>query len=332
MINLKTYILFTSPCTGPSLNPGSNLITDGIKALIRFHDPEAVFLEMSLFNHVPLNWDVINARADAIFLCGNPRFELSNNHFYWLTDLLKHMLSAQGRGVKIGDLFLGTAHPLPLSDNEAMANSLLKFSRNRETLSLLSGFDMVITRDALSQCLCEGVVKNSCQLPDSTFWARYFWDVAPEGKKYNCVTFPRLHCTDWLLKQLYKIASMLAVERTTYFLCTCWEEYRIALSVLSNPQNILLIYDPESLLRFYSRVDKLVSCRLHSSIPALSLGAQVVNIAMDSRSQAFDAFDFKSIPFLALKDRLELGKFNFITDGVPPGHVPFTDRFKECIL
>jgi len=329
---LKTYILFTSPCTGPSLNPGSHLITDGIKALIRIHDPNAIFLEMSLFNHVPLNWDVINARADAIFLCGNPRFELSNNHFYWLTDLLKHMLSAQGRGVKIGDLFLGTAYPLPLSENGMMTNDLLKFSRNRETLSLLSEFDMVITRDSLSQVMCEGVVKNSCQLPDSTFWARYFWGVSPEKKKYNCVTFPRLHCTSDLLKKLYGIASVLAVEKTTYFLCTCWEEYRIALSVIPDPKYLLLIYDPESLLRFYSKVDKLVSCRLHSSIPALSLGAQVVNVAMDSRSQAFDAFGFESIPFLELKDGMSMNKFKSIDAGVFPSHDLFTERFKECIL
>lgn len=329
---MKTYVLFTSPCTGPSLNPGSHLITDGIKALIRFHDPEAVFLEMTLFAHVPMNWDVINARADAIFLCGNPRFEPSNDQFYWLTDLLKHMLSAQGRGVKIGDLFLGAAYPLPLSDNGDIANKLLKFSRNRETLSLLSGFDLVVTRDALSQRICSDVIKNCCQLHDSTFWARYFWGVGSEEKKYNCVTFPRLHCHDWLLKQLYTTALLLGEEKETYFLCTCWEEYRIALSVLPNPKNLLLIYDPESLLRFYSRVDKLVSCRLHSSIPALSLGARVTNIAMDSRSQAFDAFGFESVPFSELAHGMTGAVMNFIGAVNVPSHEPFIDRFVECIL
>ncbi len=329
---MKTYALLTSPCTGPTLNPGSHLITDGIKALIRFQDPEAIFLEMTLFTHVPLNWDVINARADGIFLCGNPRFELSNNHFFWLTDLLKLMLSARGRGVKIGDLFLGAAYPLPLTNLDDMKTDLLKFPRNRETLSLLSEFDLVVTRDALSQRICKGVVKYCCQLPDSTFWARYLWGIVPEEKKYNCVTFTRLHCTDWLLKQLYTTSLKLAEERETYFLCTCWEEYRIALSVIPEPKNILLIYDPESLLRFYSKVDKLVSCRLHSSIPALSLGAKVVNIAMDSRSQAFDAFGFESVPFTELADGMSEAVMNFICAGDIPTPKPFTDLFVESIL
>lgn len=328
---MKNYFLFTSPCTGPLLNPGSHLIADGIKALVRRMEPDAIFSEVSLFHHSALNWEVIFASADAIFLCGNPRFEPSDIEFYWLTDLLQLMIAAKKKGIKVGDLFLGAAYPLPYTNVTAMRDDLLQYARNRETVGLLSELDMVITRDSLSQALCSERVKHCRLLPDSTFFARDFWNVRKESRSYNCVTFPRLHCEEWVLKRLYDFAKVLSEDKKTYFLCTCWEEYKIAMSVLATPSNIVLIYDPESLLRFYSNVDYLISCRLHSSIPALSLGVRVINIAMDSRSLAYDNFGFTSVPYLDLKAGVIDLDFNHLEQVDYPSPEPFIEILKEAL-
>jgi hypothetical protein len=59
----------------------------------------------------------------------------------------------------------------------------------------------------------------------------------------------------------------------------------------------LCLSDPAELLEFYSRVDRMHSFRLHASIPALSLGANVTDYAIDSRCLTLEPFGVASVPF-----------------------------------
>lgn len=329
---MNTYYFLTSPCTGPNLNAGSHFISDGIKELVHRTDPDAILQDVTLFNYNAQTWSIMLARAKGIFLCGNPRFDPSETHFFWLTELLEHMQKAQAAGIKIGDLFLGTAYPLPLKDLKTMSNDLATYDRNVKTAKALGSFDLVITRDVLTQAICAESFKGSSLLPDSTFWAKDYYGVFSEEKEYNCVTIPSLNCTPGLIKKLYKMADQLRSEKTTYFLCHAKDEYWLAQKTIPDIKNLIIIYDPKSLLEFYARVDKLVCCRLHGAIPALSMGAKVMNIAMDSRAMAYDVFGFKSVPYTDLKDKYLEFTFDRLKIEDHPSATPFIKAFTEKII
>ena len=329
---MKTYYFLSAPRVAPDVNAGSHLISDGIKALVKLADPEAILQDISLFNYNSGYWSTMLNTATGIFLCGNPRFDPSETDFFWLTELPEHMRKAQVLGIKVGDLFLGAAVPWPGRSISISAKKLLTGNRNKATLETLRRFDMVVTRDAISHEICRYTIEDEMLLLDSTFWAKDYYHVEPGKKEYNCVTIPALNCEPWLVKRLYKIAEALAKEKTTYFLCHSQTEYWLANEFIPDIKNLILIYDPISLLQFYAKVDKLVSCRLHGSIPALSLGATVANIAMDSRALAYDLFCGHSTLYADLKnDKVPLRFFSLPTSGIPSAG-PFVELFKRKIM
>lgn len=329
---MNTYFFLTSPRVGPDLNAGSHLISDSVKALVHLADPEAVLQDITLFSYRSVDWKIMIDQAKGIFLCGNPRFAPGEHPYYWCTELLEQMKEAQATGIKIGDLFLGSAFPIPTLPTVSMAEELLKSERNKKTQKMLAAFDMVVTRDPLSQEICLRSFDHATLFPDSTFWAKDFYHVQPGAKKHNCVTAPSLNCTPWLLKKLFEISKQLAEEKTTYFLCHAKNEYWLAKKTIPNIKNLIIIYDPDALLRFYADTDKLVSCRLHGSIPALSFGVDVLNIAVDSRAFAYDQFGFKSVQYIDLKDKDIPLKFDHIDKNTEPSPAPFVEIFKDKIM
>ena len=87
------------------------------------------------------------------------------------------------------------------------------------------------------------------------------------------------------------------------------DDLRWVLSVNDNVKDIVCIEDPESLLRFYAGVDRLLSFRLHATIPALSVGVKVCNVYMDSRYLTTDIFGIPSVDFTALQDKSFIPEF-----------------------
>ena len=329
---MKTYYFITLTKTAPDLNPGSHLISDGIKHLVRMADPYAILQDVSIFSYNAKHWEAMLSNAAGIFLCGNPRFDPSETPHYWLGDLLEFMRKAQNLGVKTGDLFLGSAYPLPLKSIDIMATELMFSARNINTLAQLSTFDLLITRDAISHTICSAAPGGSHLMTDSTFWAKDYYGVKPGKKLYNCVTVPALNATESVLSALYDISLTLQKKKRTYILCHAMAQYFELKSLYPKADNILLIYNAKSLLEFYSHVDFLVSCRLHGSIPALSLGINVMNIAMDSRSSAFDMFGFKSLPYTSLKKRDQNLTFNRVPVAQHPSATRFILTFKKYIM
>ncbi len=329
---MRKYCFLTLTDTAPDLNPGSILISDGIKALVHLADPDAVLQDISLFRYNALHWQAMLENTDAIFLCGNPRFDPSDTSFFWLTDLLEFMSKAHDQGIKVGDLFFGSAFPLPLKDIPIMATELLFSSRNVKTATYLAGFDLLVSRDPLSQHICDTEIGDGVLLHDSTFWAKDYYGITSGKKLYNCVSIPALNCTQALVEELVLISFRLGEEKQTYLLCHCLDQYRFIKDHFPNSLNVILIWDPRSLLRFYSHVDKLVSCRLHGSIPALSLGAKVMNISVDSRSAAFDFFGFSSVSYVDLASGNYTLSFNPLPGHLYPSATPFILQFKKKIM
>jgi len=329
---MNTYYFLTSVNVGPGLNAGSRLISDGIKALVKRADPDAILQDLTLFNYDKQSWSAIQDTAKGIFLCGNPRFDMSETPAFWLTDLLDIMLVAQKRGIKIGDLFLGAALPLPYGSTQTAVKTLMCFKRNQATLDKLSKFDLVITRDKIAQEMCEQKFITSVLLADSTLYAKEYLHVDPKQKIYNCVTIPSLNCSESLIKKLYKIKEQMGQTKQTYFLCHARNEYLLAKSVIKDIRDLIIIYDPRALLKFYAQVDKLVSCRLHGSIPALSLGAKVVNIAMDSRALSYDNFGCASIDYTTLDTEIRNLQFDKRNSLGEVSAAVFIKLFQEKIM
>jgi hypothetical protein len=329
---MNTYYFLTAPRSAPDVNAGSHFISDGIKALVQMADPTAILQDITLFAYNERHWSTVLFSAKGIFLCGNPRFDPSETDFFWLRDLQEHMLKAQDLGIKIGDLFLGAAATWPGRSIAITAKKLLEGKRNKATLETLKRFDMVVTRDEISHVICNDSIKDEMLLLDSTFWARNFYNISTENKEYNCVTLPCLNCEPWLIRSLYKIKDSLSKERKTYFLCHADTEYWLAKEVISDIRDLIIIYDPVALLKFYAKTDKLVSCRLHGSIPALSLGAKVANIAVDSRALAFDLFGGHSTLYKDLKDYNPPLQFYELTGDRRASSEFFVELFKAKIM
>ena len=329
---MNTYYFLTAPRSAPDVNAGSHLISDGIKALIHKADPSAILQDLTLFAYNERHWSTVLFSAKGIFLCGNPRFDPSETDFFWLRELQEHMLKAQDLGIKIGDLFLGSACTWPGRSIAISAKKLLEGKRNKATLETLKRFDMVTTRDEISHMICQSSIKDEQLVLDSTFWAKDFYNISPEGKEYNCVTIPGLNCEPWLVRSLYKVKQELEKEKKTYFLCHADTEYWLAKEFISDIKDLIIIYDPVALLKFYAKADKLVSCRLHGSIPALSLGAKVANIAIDSRALAFDLFGGHSMLCKELKQDKPALQFYELSHVVHPGALLFINLFKTEIM
>lgn len=329
---MRKYFFLSSDSARPPVNPGNNFISSGIKYLVSRADPYSISQDITLYEYRKSDWEIILSQASAVFLCGNPRFDPSDTPFFWLTKLLNYMHEAQSQGIKIGDLFLGSAFPLPLMTVPEMCEQLLVITRNKNTCTSLANFDLVITRDTLSQEICSRIFNHSVLLPDSAFWAARYYKIEPGEKHYNCVTVPSLNCHPWLIKKLYEFSLQLSKERPTFVLAHCLNEYRLVRETLPDIKNLLIIYDPAALLRFYSFTDKLVSCRLHGSVPALSLGASVCNISMDSRAMAYDQFGFESVPFSSLNVKDPVLRFDKLQVGNTPAPAPFINLFKKKFI
>jgi len=326
------YYLFTVSGTGPLVNPGCHFISYGIRYLIHEADPDALFFDESLFEYNAKRWSVLFDQADATFLCGNPRYDRSNYHHYWLTDLWVHVAAARKRGILTGDLFGGSASPLPTLSAADDAASLLSFERNILVSKAQSHLDALVVRDPTTFHIAGQVHPNPLYFPCSAFWAPAYLGIKEKSKEYNAITIPALNCTPELIRALHRLIPRIPNNLPTYIITHCKNEWDILKSTLPDFQLKIIISDPFSLLDFYSRCSHLISCRLHASTPALALGAHVLNVAMDMRSTALEAFNVSSTPCTSILAN-NAGDLNFaaLEDG-PPSTTQFADYFRTTIL
>jgi len=300
--------------------------------LIRSIDPDSVFLDVSITSHSPQSWEILLDQANVLVFAGNPRYNPSDVHSYWDYDIWDYIKSAHDKGILVADLFGGSAYNLPLISVTDMAKDMLRYGRNQRTLSYQKDIDLITTRDPCAQAIVSTVRPDSALLQCSSFWASSWLQVQPQPKAYNCVVLRYIKDEPWVIEALHNVASILSKEKRTYFLCHAGYEYWWAKKNFPDLHNVICIFDPQSLLEFYSQCDKVVSMRLHGSIPALSLGCQVINIATDSRCQAFDNFGFSSFPYTSLRDLPGSMEFNSLPSHFQSTLEKFQGIFRDKIL
>jgi len=213
-----------------------------------------------------------------------------------------------------------------------MAAEILKTRRTQRLLDIQSRFSMIVTRDLCAQLIASSRRQDVDALPCCSFWAHRYFNVARKTSEFNSITLRHEPGHEWLLPPLHSLSQLMAQEKPTFLTCHTRHEYWWAKKHLPKADNLLCIYDPRSLLDFYSRCEHVISIRLHASIPALSLGCNVINLSIDTRSQALDLFNVPSVPYTALKKGPLPLNFSTFNDRPNPPTKHFVDRFREQIV
>lgn len=329
---MHKYYLVTPLTNAPSFDPGVTFITHGCKHLISLADPDAYFFHISNTSYSKPDWDILFDQADCLILSGNPLYDPTDIEVYWNFEIWDHVMEAHSRGIPIADLWGYSSHPLPVPDLEIMADRMLKTHRTKRLLEIQSRFDLIITRDLCAQVIASSMRQDVDALPCCSFWSHLYFNVKPRPRTFNAVTLRYMKGQEWILEPLHALSQILAKEKPTFIVCHTRYEYLWAREHLPQIQNLICIYDPISLLNFYSRCDKVISIRLHASIPALSLGCKVINLAIDTRSQALDLFNIPSIPYTELKNGSIPLDFNSMSFASLPPQDRFIERFQKEII
>jgi hypothetical protein len=156
---------------GCQINPGSHMITAGIRHLVRLAVPDAVFVPVEMLHDDPQEW-IAAGTCDALILCGNPRFSLSPADSFWECGIWRRLAAAVAAGIRVVDGWAGAAYgDDPAATLDDMASAILTFPRNAEFLALAKLATGRITRDRLMQRVYELAGAPSVLLPCSSYWA-----------------------------------------------------------------------------------------------------------------------------------------------------------------
>lgn len=274
---------------GATGNPGWHMITAGIRWLVRHAIFNVVFtpVNMSRFDD---SWTAAESACDAIIVCGNPRFSMSEGDAFWEHEMWSRLHAAHLHGVRIIDGWAGSAfpytdHKLSTSD---MATALMFAPKRRDYLNIAKQFHGRITRDPTMQCIYERAHAPSVMLPCSSWWARDEYGVNEGNKSYDVVVLYRMDDWPHVIDELRMWQDVKLSERSLRMVATTVQDY---LWAREHELNVELVADAVSLLHVFASADRVVSFRLHSTIPAASLGCTVAAISVDSRTDACRLFE-----------------------------------------
>lgn len=270
------YCLITPYLASSKYNVGWDMITAGIKYLIRKADSKAVFEYVNMFE-IPKDHDFTN--YDRLVICGNPRYDDDRVRGEWLYEgLLEKLVSLK---IPLIDAWQGAGCPLGMSLTDSV-DLLSSNDKNKNILKLLHNAK-IITRDTISQTLNEKHGLNSTLLPCSSFWANLEYGICRnKNKTENIVVVFNMDGYDGIqgiLKTMLRTHRMIATATTDSNWC-------ISFGLKHD-----LILDPIELLKLYSISQEVISFRLHAAIPAAGLGCSVYMAAIDSRAEACELFD-----------------------------------------
>ena len=328
----RKYYLLTVTQTGPDLNPGSHFITHGIRHLIKLADPEGLVFEMSLFSDYPNHWRAVFAQADAVFLCGNPRYDRSNHPHWWVTGVWERFSEARKRGILTGDLYAGAASPLPLEPANDDAKKLLSYERNRKTAQAARLLDLVVCRDQTSWIIAKAQNPEARLLPCSTWWAKDWLNVTPGVPMHSAVIIPSLNANPTGIRALVARRHLLPANRPVYLVAHCAVEFLLLKELFPSDPRVICLSDPLSLMQFLANCSHIISARLHASIPALSLGVKVLPVAVDNRAQALSLFGVTPVPYTSILSGNFSDRFFSGSQVTTPNTDEFVSLFRKKIV
>jgi hypothetical protein len=253
-------------------NPGWHMINAGIRFLFRRAYPGAEFVSLVMMRQWTDEEHALAKSCDVLVLAGNPRYD-GGGHEWLYSGVMDQMIAS---GCRLVDAWHGTG--LAMGNTvDRDAQHIMSNPRNRRIMDRLQQFDGIITRDDRAQRANEMAGLNSVQLPCSSWWAANEYGIRRTGgtdkifiaQNVTQVTNTILEHRDW---------RVVATSRVDYDHCR-----KIGVDAE-------LIFNPVEILTMFAQADTVVACRLHSAIPAASLGSKTAIVAIDTRAQAGDAF------------------------------------------
>jgi len=329
---MHVYYLICPNSAFLNSNPGVALIAYGCRYLIKQADPSSYFVPVSNINHSAQAWELLLHDADCLVLPGGSLYDPSNVSVYWNDTIWQHIKTAQDRGIPFADLWGYSSYSFPPLSLKQASLDILKQPRTHRILAQQKKAALFVPRDVLTSLIARSAGINSPPLPCCAFWSPDFFGIKPSSRLYNCISVFPIVKDVWFARALMRISQELDEEKPTYLICNTYPEYQWLSSFYPHADNILCIYDPISLLDFYSHVDKMVSARLHAAIPALALGSQVCYLSFDSRSFALDLFGITPFPYLDLRDESVPLNYSTVSAINPPDPAPFIDLFRSKVV
>ena len=302
------YFLITTGRRGPSRNVGCAVIADGLRYLIRQADPHAIFHVVDQDVHRPQDWEYMQAVGGCLVFAGNPRLNsVAGSNQHCDRDIWGHIAAARDAGLRTADLSVGATYYLPLQALDTMAAEMLALPKVLETLAHEAAMDLVITRDPLMQALVSTVRDDAALLPCASWWAKDYRGVHWQPKRRHAIAIKRLPGHEWILKAIRGTLERLSADRETLLVGHDADDYRWLAAHAPDLASRMDVYsEVRGLLGCYAETSRLVSFRLHATIPALSLGARVTHIALDSRHLCLEPWGIASQIFEALLERDEI--------------------------
>lgn len=280
--------------SGCGTNPGAHMITAGIRYLVGQAVPEVVFVPVEMLHDDRDSW-LAAATCQALIICGNPRFSMSEPSWHEC-GLLKRLAELQSTGIKVIDGWSGATHGYVAGATvHDMAAALLEFPRTAEYMKLARRFSGRITRDPLMTLLYERSGTTATQLPCSSYWAPQHYRSRRAGLKAGSVVA--------VLGQLGRDDMSAAVAAVIEQLSG---PVRVIASMADDLRHMHdagieaeLVFEPEALLEVYAKAQRVIAFRLHAAIPAAAMGCEVGLVAVDSRALAAEPF---GIPVIGIDE------------------------------
>jgi hypothetical protein len=253
-------------------NPGWHMINAGIRHLFRRAYPGAEFVSLVMMRPWTAEERSLAKSCDVLVLAGNPRYD-GGGHEWLYSGVMDQMIAS---GCRLVDAWQGAG--LAMGNTvERDAQHILSTPRNRRIMDRLQRFDAIITRDDRAQRANEMAGLPSVQLPCSSWWAAEEYGVTRTGGTDKILIAQNVtQATKTIIK--HKDWRVVATSRVDYEHCR-----KIGVDAE-------LIFNPVEMLTTFAQADTVVACRLHSAIPAASVGCKTAIVAIDTRAQAGDAF------------------------------------------
>jgi hypothetical protein len=291
--------------TACTSNAGAHMITAGIRQIVQDARRDASFVIVDMLQDHAEQWAAARA-CDAVILCGNPRFSVSDFDAWWECGIWDRISACMDAGVRVIDGWGGACVGLDVPDDlDDQVQELLAIPRTRRVLKVARRLHGAITRDPLAARLYRlAGVEEVHEAPCSSWFARwnlgFRWDEHASTVPAAIILLA-MRGHEWAPEALQRLAANLADEHGTPapFVATCWDDYAWAEEVGLQP--VLPVMDPQSLLRLYARTERLVSFRIHASIPAASLHRPVCTLAVDTRVSALAPFGLPAQPFTEIR-------------------------------
>lgn len=301
---MKRYYLVTDAME-ITPNPGDIMIGKGIEYLLGSYERDRheipIFNYINIFNNDCIGWERCKRDADVVVICGTPQLTQGAIADRFKNTFYNHIREIKNCGIKVLNLWVGFCLQEQNYSNLGAVEKLLKHRDFiQENFSL---YDMVISRDSVTNNTLEksGIVSH--QLVDSVTYSHYWYNIFSQSKVYNLFVLKafsqqRNERQIELFKEIEKKSSL-----PCFYLVHQYSDY---IELCDMVDNLVCVSTCKSLLEVYSHANEVYSLKVHGSVVASKFGCSVLHIGIDSRSDILNYIGAKTITLDDFCDKIEL--------------------------